>query len=185
MPLLYGEGEKAFARLQEAILNTSEDQSLFAWSPSPRPDTTAGNGIFFFAQHPREFAGSRGILHTLPSGGEPTALTSKGIRIDLPIQRTRKLNSGPASETPLFLAVLYCIYKEKPSHLPAIVLRRNHTDADTDPQAYVRHESEPVRMVHVSDVSRSSIRQVYLRRQAPTTALERATLRTSHLKPLR
>jgi hypothetical protein len=32
MPLLYGEGTKAFIRLQEEILKSTEDQSLFAWS---------------------------------------------------------------------------------------------------------------------------------------------------------
>ena len=32
IPMLYGEGERAFDRLQEAILKYSEDQSLFAWS---------------------------------------------------------------------------------------------------------------------------------------------------------
>ncbi|KAF2432104.1 HET-domain-containing protein [Tothia fuscella] len=31
MPLLYGEGERAFIRLQEAFLSISDDQSLFAW----------------------------------------------------------------------------------------------------------------------------------------------------------
>ncbi|KAF2873710.1 heterokaryon incompatibility protein-domain-containing protein, partial [Massariosphaeria phaeospora] len=31
MPLLYGEGEKAFTRLQEEILKSSEDQTIFAW----------------------------------------------------------------------------------------------------------------------------------------------------------
>ncbi|KAF2252085.1 HET-domain-containing protein, partial [Trematosphaeria pertusa] len=31
MPLLYGEGEKAFVRLQEEIMKDSQDQSLFAW----------------------------------------------------------------------------------------------------------------------------------------------------------
>ncbi|KIN08755.1 hypothetical protein OIDMADRAFT_69002, partial [Oidiodendron maius Zn] len=31
MPLLYGEGAKAFIRLQEEILKISNDQSLFAW----------------------------------------------------------------------------------------------------------------------------------------------------------
>ena len=30
MPLLYGEGKRAFIRLQEAILTKEEDQSLFA-----------------------------------------------------------------------------------------------------------------------------------------------------------
>ena len=30
--LLYGEGEKAFIRLQEAIAHSADDFSLFAWS---------------------------------------------------------------------------------------------------------------------------------------------------------
>ena len=33
MPLLYGEGEKAFTRLQEEIIRTSPDDSIFAWHP--------------------------------------------------------------------------------------------------------------------------------------------------------
>lgn len=32
MPLLYGEGRKAFRRLQEEIIKVSNDQSIFAWS---------------------------------------------------------------------------------------------------------------------------------------------------------
>lgn len=32
MPLLYGEGRKAFSRLQQEILKQSDDQSIFAWS---------------------------------------------------------------------------------------------------------------------------------------------------------
>lgn len=32
MPLLYGEGSKAFSRLQQAIMQRTEDQSIFAWS---------------------------------------------------------------------------------------------------------------------------------------------------------
>lgn len=31
MPLLYGEGERAFLRLQEEIMKSSEDRSIFAW----------------------------------------------------------------------------------------------------------------------------------------------------------
>jgi Heterokaryon incompatibility protein (HET) len=31
MPLLYGEGRRAFIRLQEAILRETDDQSIFAW----------------------------------------------------------------------------------------------------------------------------------------------------------
>jgi hypothetical protein len=32
MPLIYGEREKAFRRLQEEILKVSDDQSIFAWT---------------------------------------------------------------------------------------------------------------------------------------------------------
>lgn len=31
LPLLYGEGKTTFFRLQEELLKTSDDQSLFAW----------------------------------------------------------------------------------------------------------------------------------------------------------
>ncbi|PYH91218.1 HET-domain-containing protein [Aspergillus ellipticus CBS 707.79] len=36
MPILYGEGEKAFRRLQEEILKNSDDESLFAWCLNTR-----------------------------------------------------------------------------------------------------------------------------------------------------
>jgi hypothetical protein len=35
MPLLYGEDQNAFIRLQEEIIKISDDQSLFAWNPPP------------------------------------------------------------------------------------------------------------------------------------------------------
>ncbi|PKK51531.1 hypothetical protein CI102_5412 [Trichoderma harzianum] len=42
MPLIYGEGKKAFLRLQEEIIKTVDDQSIFAWQlrklGSPGPD---------------------------------------------------------------------------------------------------------------------------------------------------
>ena len=37
MPTLYGEGRNAFYRLQEAIMNTSSDISLLAWTVEPSP----------------------------------------------------------------------------------------------------------------------------------------------------
>ncbi|CAK7210901.1 hypothetical protein SCUCBS95973_000949 [Sporothrix curviconia] len=51
MPLLYGEGKRAFRRLQEEILRHQSDMTIFAWQlpqdavPSIQAaDTTAGNG---------------------------------------------------------------------------------------------------------------------------------------------
>lgn len=33
MPLLYGEGNKAFTRLQQEIIKVNNDLSIFGWSP--------------------------------------------------------------------------------------------------------------------------------------------------------
>ncbi|KAF1365555.1 HET-domain-containing protein [Lizonia empirigonia] len=41
MPLLYGEGEQAFVRLQEEIMKTSDDQSIFAWEDRCSDDDSA------------------------------------------------------------------------------------------------------------------------------------------------
>ncbi|RBR21877.1 uncharacterized protein FIESC28_04720 [Fusarium coffeatum] len=46
MPLIYGEGQKAFYRLQIEIMKLSNDDSLFAWSTEPLEDQgySAGEG---------------------------------------------------------------------------------------------------------------------------------------------
>ena len=53
MPLLYGEGPKAFRRLQEEIIRRSDDLTLFAWSP-----LADGRGPYsgVLAPSPAEFA---------------------------------------------------------------------------------------------------------------------------------
>ncbi|KAF2137081.1 uncharacterized protein K452DRAFT_353673 [Aplosporella prunicola CBS 121167] len=43
MPMLYGEGEKAFIRLQEEIMADSDDESIFAWrDPNADPEDLYG-----------------------------------------------------------------------------------------------------------------------------------------------
>ncbi|KIK16064.1 hypothetical protein PISMIDRAFT_114057, partial [Pisolithus microcarpus 441] len=42
MPMLYGEGKKAFLRLQQEIIRQSSDQSIFAWKPTNETPQTCG-----------------------------------------------------------------------------------------------------------------------------------------------
>jgi hypothetical protein len=42
MPLVYGEGSRAFLRLQEEIMEESRDQSLFAWQSAEREAECTG-----------------------------------------------------------------------------------------------------------------------------------------------
>ncbi|KAK4187442.1 HET domain-containing protein [Podospora australis] len=52
IPLLYGEGEKAFRQLQEEILRKTSDLSILIWSPPPESSTQPLRGIW--ARHPQE-----------------------------------------------------------------------------------------------------------------------------------
>lgn len=90
MPMLYGEGaEKAFLRLQEQIMASSDDQSLFAWrDEDASPDTHFG----LLATSPRFFRGSSRIIpyqdwQTRP----PYQMTNRGLQIGLPLVQ------GPAA----------------------------------------------------------------------------------------
>ncbi|KAI5985755.1 heterokaryon incompatibility protein-domain-containing protein [Pisolithus albus] len=57
MPMLYGEGSKAFQRLQLEILRASSDHSIFAWNPNGR----FGSHSSVLADHPGCFRGCHDI----------------------------------------------------------------------------------------------------------------------------
>jgi hypothetical protein len=102
MPLLYGEGPKAFKRLQEEIIRVSSDQSILAWAALPEPNSydSAADIIPYLASHPREFDATLNPsvlttrLETERSGGwtslpgAPFAITNVGLSIQLPLLRT-------------------------------------------------------------------------------------------------
>lgn len=78
MPLLYGEGEKAFIRLQEEIIKQSADQSILAWAP--KLDEIGG----CFVSSPAEFSEVADIesLHTKV---KTWTMTNIGLTARLPI----------------------------------------------------------------------------------------------------
>ncbi|KAK1691125.1 hypothetical protein BDP55DRAFT_649624 [Colletotrichum godetiae] len=51
MPLLYGEGEKAFFRLQEELIKKSDDESIFSWGFGEPARFVGG----LFARSPADF----------------------------------------------------------------------------------------------------------------------------------
>lgn len=58
MPTIYGEGERAFLRLQQEIMNQSTDHSIFAWES----DEEGEQGLL--ASSPDQFAGCASIIET-------------------------------------------------------------------------------------------------------------------------
>jgi len=78
MPLIYGEGAKAFLRLQEEIIKRSSDLSIFAWNPISGVQARGGDWIGVFATSPAEFAASWCIDRNTSSHAE-FSLTNRGL----------------------------------------------------------------------------------------------------------
>ena len=76
MPLIYGEGHKAFTRLQHEILRVNPDESLFAW----RDPGLSWSGMF--ANAPAAFADSGNIIPfimQLRKKEGPMSMTNRGL----------------------------------------------------------------------------------------------------------
>lgn len=87
MPLLYGEEEKAFRRLQEEIIKSTTDLSIFAWrEPIPR-DTEPPKGPIYcgvLAESPLAFSGCELFEKHLIHGHE-FSVTNNGIKTQIQI----------------------------------------------------------------------------------------------------
>ena len=155
MPLLYGEGEKAFIRLQEEIIKTSTDESIFAWQGSaqdmllqrlmPRkPDMLASS--------PEQFATAANIV-PLSLAGNSYAITNQGLEIRLPLLETP--DSG-------LIGILNCHDDGDIFNCVGLKLRPNGTDTEGVPH-FSRgntcrvHESEVRKAVRTAIVLRSRL----------------------------
>lgn len=106
MPLLYGEGERAFARLQEEIIRTRDDYSIFAWAMSV--PGTAG----VLSPSPEGFQDSDQIVpdNSFREPEEAIVFNNKGVHLQVKILE-ESLPSGSV------LAVLPCRRKGYPENI--------------------------------------------------------------------
>jgi hypothetical protein len=85
MPMIYGEGEGSFIRLQQEIMKETNDHSLFAWNP-----TEGGGEVGILAKSPNCFADSGQIICEdtgMDNRGSQAEyfMTNRGLRITLPV----------------------------------------------------------------------------------------------------
>ncbi|KAL7929512.1 heterokaryon incompatibility domain-containing protein [Trichoderma chlorosporum] len=98
MPLLYGEGPKAFQRLQEEIIKKFDDQSILAWG-FKLEDRTLWSVSTALSRSPWEFYNCGGITSRgAAAPGDGFSITQRGLRLDLPV--IGEFNNGD---------ILYCI----------------------------------------------------------------------------
>ncbi|WPH01478.1 HET domain protein, protein [Acrodontium crateriforme] len=93
MPLLYGEGQRAFTRLQEEIIRTRTDLSILAWNYLFHWDlghnqrhTHRNKNEALLADSPAAFQGCEGIVRNSNASvlEKACTLTSKGLKLTIP-----------------------------------------------------------------------------------------------------
>ncbi|KAH6672942.1 heterokaryon incompatibility protein-domain-containing protein [Halenospora varia] len=164
LPLLYGEGKRAFVRLQEEIMKRSSDHSIFTWNHGYE-------GISgFLADSPKGCRGCRDIVEVIHCPDlPPHGVTNKGIQITLPVL-------DPATEFTLdddddddfqpgairivvstpkpHLAVLNCAKSHSRDSLLGLALElhgeRQGGDIDSQNQPFLRYG--PLRSVRAREV---------------------------------
>ena len=105
MPLLYGEGEKAFQRLQHEILKSSDDESIFAW----RNESLVHSGML--ALSPADFSDSGHVGPKTILRRSPTAMTNRGLRISIEqhlAYRVPGIDCDPGMDPEIHLIELAC-----------------------------------------------------------------------------
>ncbi|KAI0153056.1 heterokaryon incompatibility protein-domain-containing protein [Xylariaceae sp. FL1272] len=113
MPLIYGEGSRAFQRLQDEILKTSNDESIFAWwrTASPR-GSRSSRYCGLLAEAPADFSSSADMV-AWPKQGHVLETTSTTISLESCVSIPR--NHGPAVHQGQF-ARLQCRNAKHLSH---------------------------------------------------------------------
>ncbi|KAL7914208.1 heterokaryon incompatibility domain-containing protein [Trichoderma velutinum] len=167
MPLIYGEEGRAFLRLQEQILQQSDDHTIFAWraeTPSTDPDMAYG----LLAKSPRDFhnfangSWRRGLLEYTTHSRfdrlvrvwgskvpqDPITMSNKGIHITSLVKDIRK--SWASGD--LVILLLNCCFDANPSATAGIYLKRLGSDR------YARVRGNELARVHLdSDTTLTSI----------------------------
>jgi len=105
MPMLYGEGERAFKRLQEEIMKESDDESIFAWGIDKPTNGAVEVAFSLLASSPADFSNCGNIIPSIPKGIHSAHyyMTNKGLYIQM---STRDLPIDDVSS----LALLNCTF---------------------------------------------------------------------------
>jgi hypothetical protein len=104
MPLLYGEGMKAFRRLQEEIVKHNNDLTIFAWDSKDRNSPKSSS---LFASSPTDFAESSAI-GAYTDDFLDFSVTNKGLRIsgDAPLRAAALFESDRTREFRQYVLLL-------------------------------------------------------------------------------
>ncbi len=145
MPMIYGEREKAFLRLQQQIIQQSKDESIFAWDMNFPGNTRKYSGPF--APSPSAYAKCSDIVETEGSHGFSESNGEMSLWPTL-------CPHGPQT----YLAALNCTDRAHPDSKKFILIARTSTESE-----YVRVRQAGIvsqGLIDKSGWARFKIRQI-------------------------
>jgi hypothetical protein len=168
MPLLYGEGAAAFARLQEEIVKTTDDQTIFAYGCLGNADPLRNSDRNLFAGSPACFQG-RTLVHPLPAlfTDRSHAMTNKGLQIELPLielpfRVLKELSLELSSDKPAKLGILACSKAGNDLYYGIVLLQTDRSSV------YDRFACQPIHVTPEQALA-AQISQIYIRRKGRHT----------------
>ena len=135
MPLLYGEGENAFIRLQQEIIRVNEDQSIFAWDISTATEWHApsANLTGALAASPDWFKYSADVVPCeLGDTWDPPTVTSRGLHMQSQIICFGRKENG------IYFILLKCRRRSDLFNIIAIPIDRADKSSQT---TYTMHRN--------------------------------------------
>lgn len=140
--IIYGEGKRAFRRLQEEFLRTNYDQSIFVYNTgtlSPKSRDT-GDWVDLLAKSPSDFSGSGNVVAFPYSGHSSCKLMGMEVAFKLPVVDRDHHE---------IQTVLACGLEDNCTKVAVLNVRKYSAFADT----YCCHTDRPrVEMIDVSEV---------------------------------
>jgi hypothetical protein len=159
MPLLYGEGTKAFRRLQEEIIKADCDLSIFAWKAEPsqsgQPDRRY-SGIL--AESPMDFLSCRSITKANESTFHADfSITNRGIRMHTSLAIVKIENT----QGYMYVQNLSCYTEYAGSSRLGVQLRK------CGPDMFVRDDPSSLVIVPSEQLYASLYRTIYILSKLP------------------
>ena len=151
MPLLYGEGERAFIRLQEEIMKRPDDQSLFAWTDQTL-SRGSDEGFGMLARSPADFDCSGNFIPFQNSPSTLFSMSNKGLSMDLSLEPHGRLEDS-------YLAALDCVEPPNYNEFLDVYLRR-HTNGNNQ---YTRVKAQDLCRTKAPSRRRALHQTVYIR----------------------
>lgn len=156
MPLLYGEGAKAFLRLQDTILEQTDDETIFAWTGVDRH----GSGLL--APSPAHFINSANIRQGKQYRERPPyAKTNRGLSIECELL---------PCDMNTYVVPLQCTTVLPPSMSQQIAIFICRTSQD-DQYRRVSFEGKCIDTVTDWEISKATILKIFVPDEARTLEL--------------